>query len=272
MMQIKGHGITEFVTQDRLSFGQEPVTLIGSPRRCTGLVRLHNPHAQRVKLRRLRLMCSDAALTNTPSPSVLELRVSAALDGGETRQLEVQAVLPKGTPPGSYDARIESMDGAPLPVLIHVLEDRRLRLLPGVSTHTGSPGETFTVRATASNEGNVPLVIPAGVPLQLYAADQDWHAHFHAAVKTHGAQGHGPFLDAFVKSLGADEPALGRAKVLVGTGVLLPQQSRVLELAITVPKKLRAGRQYRGLLRIAGAQLGIMLHVSTEDETISTAG
>jgi hypothetical protein len=264
--------LLRLVTQEHVEFGSEPIALVGDPRHCAGLLVVHNPLDEPVKLRRIHLRSETQALGACADPSVVEIRVSAGLCAGETQQLRVRAQLPPGTPPGCYEARLEGADGKCVPVAIHVLQRRRLRLSPAAITYAPSSGERFTVQLQASNLGNVPLVIPPHAPLELHVADRGWPHHFHAAARAHGADGHQVFLDDFVKRLGDDEPALGRVKVVTGDGSLAAQHGRLLQLEVTMPKKLRSGRKYRGLARLGDAVLRMDLHIAAEDETTSVPG
>jgi hypothetical protein len=264
------------VTQEHVEFGSEPVALVGDPRHCDGLIAVRNPQDVPVKLRRIHLRTEAQehahALGKCGDPSVVEIKLSAGLCAGETQLLRVRAELPAGTPPGSYQARLEGGDGKGVPVTIQVLELRRTRLSPPTITYGPSSGGTFTVQLNAVNLGNVPALIPPHAPVELHVADRGWQYHFHGAVKSHGDQGHQAFLDAFVKRLGEDEPAVGRAKVLEGQGPLAPQQGRLLKIEIAMPKKLRTGRKYRGLVRLADVVFVMNLYITAEDETPSVPG
>lgn len=267
----------QLVTQEHVEFGSDPIVLVGDPRHCAGLVVVRNPQDVPVKLKRIHLRSASQQLGGCGDPSVIDIRLSAGLCAGETQQLRVRAQLPPGTPPGCYEARLEGGDGVARQVAIHVLERRRTRLSPPAITFAPGPSATFTVKVNASNFGNVPVVIPPNAAVELHAADRGWPFHFHAAAKSHGSQGHQAFLDSFVKRIGDDEPAVGRAKVVAGAGALAAQQGRLLEIEVSLPKKLRDGRTYRGLVRLADAVLRMTIHITTstaaeEDETPSVPG
>jgi hypothetical protein len=261
----------QLVTQEHVEFGGEPIVLVGDPRRCAGVIVVRNPQDLPVKLRRIHLRSDGQRLGGCGDPSVIDLRVSAGLCAGETQQLRVRAQLPPGTPPGCYEARLEGGDGVVRKVAIHVLERRRTRLSPLAVTCGAAPGATFTVKVNAQNLGNVAVVIPPHAPLELHAADRGWPFHFHAAARSHGGEGHQAFLDAFVKRMADDEPPVGRVRVHDGAGPLAAQQGRALELEVALPKKLRSGRTYRGLVRLADTVLRLTLHLGAEaDEDTAT--
>lgn len=262
----------ELVTQERVSFAGEEIVLIGDPRRCAGLVRVHNPHDVAVKLKRIRLRTDDRAIANRCDGQIAEIDVSAPLCPGETQLLRVKLRLPAGTPPGRYQAWLEGEGKQARPVTIEVLERRKTRLSPGAITHACRPGDTFSVRVTASNLGNVPVEVPSRAVVELHPGDRGWLHHFHAAARSHGDRGYQSFLDGFVRRLGQAEPPLGRARVRAGQGLLEPQQGRVIEVEISLPKKLRARRSYLARVRLAGASLRMTLHVDAANKTISAVG
>jgi hypothetical protein len=254
--------MTRSVTQQRLSFGSQPVVLVGDPRRCMGVLAIHNPNDHPVKLRRIQLRSASGKLSNSCDPEMIEIRLLASLCPCETRQVEVSVPLPPFTPPGCYEASLEGADGASCRVSIHVLERRRLRLSPASLSYTKAPGETFALCVTATNLGNVPVEVPRSAALALHDREHGWHDHFHAAASTHGDQGNGPFLDAFIKRMAAAEPPVGRIRISEGAGVLAPDSSRLLEIAVSLPKKLRAPYNYAAVAYLADAALSLNLLVT----------
>lgn len=261
----------ELVSSERMQFDSEVVTLVGDPRRCVGIVVVRNPHAVPVKLKRLQLRTAARELLRCGADAI-ELRVSAPLCAGESAQLRVGAGLPSGTPPGVYEAWLDGMDEQRIPVAIHVLAHRRTRLVPAAVTCAPTPGKKFTIRTTAHNLGNVPALIEARIPLLLHASERGWPDHFHAAARTHGEQGYEAFLNDFVKRIGADEPPVGRAKLLAGSGPLAPGEHCVLEIEVSLPKQLHAGFRYQAIMRIAEARLRMTLHVGAEEDASALQG
>jgi hypothetical protein len=248
-------------SQNCMHFGAEPIMLVGSPKRCVGIIQARNTTSLPLMLERLRLRTSEQLLSNCEEPEVLEIQTSAGLCAGESQALQVKLRLPAGTPPGRYAARIEGADGHACPVSIEVLERRHTRCLPAAMTCSPEPGSSVSVRLTVSNLGNVPVLIPTRVALEMHEGERGWPHHFHAAAKAHGEEGYAAFLDSFVKKLASAEPPVGRAKVVEGAGVLAPQQSRALLLEVSIPKQLHSGRKYLATLRLADAQFRMRLHV-----------
>jgi hypothetical protein len=257
-------------SQEQMRFVSEKIVLVGDPRRCQGVVQVHNPTKDKVRLRRLLLTTRARELMSACNePGQIEVKVSGPLCAGETQGLRAIAKLPLGTPPGVYEACIESPDGAARPVSIHVLERRAVKLSPPGSAYTVQAGTTFCARFSATNLGNVAVRIPARVLVELHTADYGWSHYFHRAARARGEEGHAAFLDAFVRGLSRQEPPTGRAKVVQGAGELAPQETRLLELSIALPKSLRNRRNYQGIVRIGTARHRMRLHVS-EPEVVIT--
>lgn len=255
----------KLVEQSQLSFGDKPIVFVGNPRRCVGVLEIHNPDDQPVKMRRLQLRSADPKLNGPCLPEVFDANVLARLCGCETKKVEVSLSFPPTTPPGQYDAWLGGHAGTRCPVSIRLLELRSLRLTPGTVSYTTQPGATFDTTITVTNLGNVPLPIPQGTPLVFRDLVRGWHQHFHAAVSTVGDQGNQPFLDEFLKRMAAAEPPVGRAKIRCGAGDLAPNESRLLEIEVCVPKKLQAPRNYAAFANLGDATLTLKLHV-TEPE------
>jgi hypothetical protein len=251
--------IPEIVTQERLLFGSEAIVLIGRPSLCTGLLPVENPQKTRIKLKALRFKTSSPELVNSCEPEIAHARASAKLCPGEMQQVPVLLSLRPGTPPGRYDACLESGEGRTCPVAVHVLENRQVELYPASVTQGTQSGATFCILTQVRNAGNVTSIIPKRVAVEIHAVSRGWQDHFHAAAKAQGDHGYTAFLDAFVKRLAHDEPPLGRAKVLQGAGPLAPQSSRLLELQVSLPKKLRVGRVYQGIVRLGEVTLTLTL-------------
>jgi hypothetical protein len=248
--------IPELVTQERLLFGhggegsQNAIVLIGRPSQCTGLLPVQNPQNTRIKLKAIWLKTSRPELVNTCEPEIVVARVNAKLCPGETQQVPIDLELRPGTPPGCYDACLESGEGRSCQVSVHVLENRQVELYPSSVTYGTQPGATFTVLTNVRNAGNVTTNIPKRVAVTIHALERGWQDHFHAAAKAEGDHGQDAFLDSFVKRMGRAELPLGRAKLLQGSGPLAPQSARLLELRVTLPKKLHLGRTYQAIVRL----------------------
>lgn len=248
-------------TELPLRLSEAPVIFIGDPRTCVGFVEVHNPNKTPVRLRRVYLRGAAPLALACESDGAIEARVSRTLCPGATETLRLALRLAAGTPPGSYQAELSLGGCAPRAVTVQVLERRRARISPAAISCAYEPGSTHTLRVHVQNLGNVATVIPVRAALELHEGDRGWPNHFHSAARAAGELGHVAFLDAFTKRLSKAEPPVGRAKVRSGAGPLDAQQSRLVELEIRMPKKLRAGRRYRGVVRLAGALLHLLLDV-----------
>jgi hypothetical protein len=253
----------ELVTQERVVFASEPIVLIGDPRHCMGILALRNPSIAPIKLNRLRFRFASP-MGPCFEGDVLEIRLAAVLCPLETKHLRIRMPLPPGTPPGEYRAFCDGAEGACTPISIQVLESRRTQLSPPSFTCEAQPGATFNVQVSVGNLGNTPVLIPTRAAVELHADERGWPHQFHEAIKARGKNGHQAFLDSFVKKMARQEPPVGRAKVLAGAGPLAPQQGRVVEMSISLPKRLRGGRRYRAVIRLVDASLRLRLYTTAD--------
>jgi hypothetical protein len=259
------------VTQEQLLFGGKPITLIGVPRSCRGVLLVTNPHDGPVKLRRIRLRTSGE-LEKWGDGGAFEVPLVAVLPAGETRPFEITLRLPPGLRPGVYEAHLDAAKDSSVPVAVHVLEDPRMRLSPAIISCAASPGETFTVFTTALNIGNVTAVVPGLVAVQMHPTGRGWPEHLHGAIASEGEHGYEAVLNAFVKRLADDEAPVGLAKVLAGAGPLAPQESRVLEVHGSLSNRLRADFTYDAIVPLAGASLRLTLRTGVAKETDGPEG
>lgn len=259
------------VTQEQVVFGSKPITLIGVPRFCRGVLLVSNPRDEPVKLRGIRLRASGE-LEKCGDGGALEMPLVAVLRAGETRPFEVTLRLPPGLRPGVYEAHLDGAKDCSAPVAVRVLEDPRLRLSPATISCAATPGETFTVHTTALNIGNVTAVVPARTAVQMHPTARGWPEHLHGAIASEGEHGYEAVLNEFVKRLAEEEAPPSRAKVLAGAGALAPQESRVLEVQIALSNRLHADFSYDALVPLGGAFLCLALRNGAASEAASPPG
>jgi len=260
------------VNQQQVHFGDAPLVLVGEPRQCVGVLSIHNPQQEAVKLRRIRLRTESPALQAACDSDGLELTLFARFGGCETKLVEIRVALPSCTAPGCYTATLEGAEQTEREVRFHVLERRELQFVPSLLGHTAERGQCFKAIVTAVNLGNVPVAIPAHAALELVDTERNWHDHFHSAAASHGDHGTTPFLDQFIKRMGRGEAPVGRVHVSRGAGPLPPGQSRVLELGVSLPVRLRAPRRYRGVARLGPAALSFDLYITRSTAPNPTIG
>ena len=261
----------EIITQDRVLFGDDPIVFIGDPSRCMGLVPLRNSAELPVKLKRLRIRVASPGLFPCGESGELEIKVSARVGAGQIQYVPVTLPLSASAPPGTYEGTIEGAKGVCRPLVIRVLDLRRLEFSPPLLTHSAPAGGTFSAHVNVSNLGNVSLVIPERATMELHP-NRGWTDIFHAVVRSDGEKGNQVFLDTFLKRLGENEPPIGRLRIVAGSGSLPPQEARVLEMAIAVPPRTTADQSYQGIIRMGGAALRIELSVPPGSERPSLGG
>jgi hypothetical protein len=75
-------------------------------------------------------------------------------------------------------------------------------------------------------------------------------------------------LNAFTKGMSRDEGPIGRAKLIDGAGPLAPQATRLIEMEVSLPKKLRSDRRYLAIVRLGQAMLSLTLFMSAAPQPI----
>lgn len=250
-------------------FKSESVTLVGTPRRCAGVLALEN--VQGVEFRPSRLELRSATLeTWAPAGRAPQLQVKGALKPSGTQQLPVKVKLPPLTPPGIYEAEVVGAEGSTCVVKMLVLEERRARIVPNVLRLAVKRETAVRVSAHVVNQGNVYMTIPNYAALELHSGDGGWPQHVHAAARSAADKGFMAVADAFFKRLAESDPGPARVHVRCGAGELAAGDGRLLELEIEMPKRLKARRAYVGLLQLADARLHLTFQLGAAGDPIDS--
>lgn len=252
------------------SFGQRPCVFVGAPDACFGFVPLRNTGAARGKLKRLPVRFD--AQSALPTQAIARRRLPpdgaahtqallfAKLGAGEERDVRAQLLLDPATPPGTYQATLDTLKGQTLPASVRVYERRMLVVAPAQIELSVRPGASISLDVVAKNLGNVAVPIVERPILQFLLERGAGH-YLHAAAKEHGKEGYEPVLDDFFARLSAAEPTPARATITSGAGSLLPQESRALTLQLQVPSGVGKGRSQRVSVALGDASLRLILHV-----------
>jgi hypothetical protein len=247
----------------RWDLADEPAVLRGFPERCFGLVSLRNSGKEPITVQRLpaEFPAQAAEGVRLAALAAKELSTFVRLAPQETRSVLASVALDPATPPGLYKGRLQTGADTSRAVLVQVLEQGSVEVLPDAVTWTGVPGEALSVNLLLRNLGNLPNPVPKSAAFQL-APDRGLPHHFHAAAREAGKQGYQAFLNSFVAKLSDDEPPALAARVKKGAGPLAPQQSVEVRLELTVPKTLKPGRSYRGVIALGRAKVRIQLNLA----------
>lgn len=140
----------------------EPLVLVGEPKRIKGQFRLANTGDQPVIVRDGLLRAAPEkkgrGKSKTPALEIRKPLHPIRLKAGDSRSVKVKMAVDPFTPPGEYEAELE-VGGEVRAVTVHVTEKLDLNLNPSKLVLRAAPGATVSRRIVVRNNGNVPLTI-----------------------------------------------------------------------------------------------------------------
>jgi hypothetical protein len=168
-----------------------------------------------------------------------------AESAGQTATL-LRVSLPE-TPPGKYDG-ICQIGKERFTTSIEVEAETLLIASPTHLRLRGAPGERVSAEITIINSGNVAVDIPARLKLGLLDLKAPERA-FGVALQERAKDGY-ERINRFTEELAASHS--GRLTLVVdqGAGTLDPGELRRLQISLTVPERVKAGRLYSGTLML----------------------
>lgn len=254
--------------------GREPCSLqpgpfffSGRPPFLRGTVGLINHSEERVRVRSLVLAGAglvsyrerDGGAPRAAAAPPLEVRPSRQMRPLEEARVAAYVRIDRFTPPGEYEARLRLGDQE-APAVVFVQESHRVDLVPDRITLSASAGQTVVRRVAVTNEGNVPFSTrrAALAPLEALGA---LHRSLAVALTEAGHEGHGKFLDRFVRELADHEVAPAKVKLDVSDQEIAPGETKVVEVSIRLPAELRRRRSYTSRIRFAAKSLVVEVNV-----------
>ena len=244
-----------------------PFFFSGRPPFLRGTVGLINHSEERVRVRSLVLGGAglapyrerDGGSPRAAAPPALEVRPSRQMRPLEEARVAAYVRIDRFTPPGEYEARLRLGDQE-APAVVFVQESHRVDLVPDRITLSASAGQTVVRRVAVTNEGNVPFSTrrAALAPLEALGA---LHRSLAVALTEAGHEGHGKFLDRFVRELADHEVAPAKVKLDVSDQEIAPGETKVVEVSIRLPAELRRRRSYTSRIRFAAKSLVVEVNV-----------
>lgn len=161
----------------------------------------------------------------------------------------LRLALPSTTPPGRYELLLPMADGD-AEVVAEVLPSTRLQLSPSMVTVQADAGAEVVLTLYIAHLGNVPVELPAAQPLWL--EEVDWVGRM--LVETLRACPREAAWTDYAQQLYTrfrqDMQSLARVAISPSDTPLAPGTTRLCQLVLTLPGSLRAGRRYRGFIRL----------------------
>ncbi len=234
-----------------LADGGRTLTLVGAPGPISHQLEFHNGGEQRAILRQASLVSSQ--LETATGQRLGVAMPSVVLHPGQARRVPIRITIPIHTPPGRYDGEL-LVAGQSVEVVIHVVEDYDLDVAPTEVVLENRAGDRTVRQIVCTNRGNVPLVIGeiGAVVLDDELTNCRSLRAVTAAWPDEGGQHEAidRFVDLFVKEgwkKVVEHSGVLRVHTAGGPQELLPGQTQVVDLEITLPDKLEPRTRYTGV-------------------------
>lgn len=171
--------------------------------------------------------------------------------------------LPKSTPPGIYQGRVE-LGEQQIPIEVEVEPRTILRFLRPALFRRIKRGARITEELVLVNRGNVTIEIPKEDRFCVFDESGVARAIYRGLVEEDGdgEQRIDRVMDELAKSHGG----LVRVTVSEGWGALAPEEVRTLKVEFHFSGRLIANRTYRGTWSVSEASLDVKVEVTRESE------
>jgi hypothetical protein len=231
--------------------GPGPIVCTGGPASCQGYVVLINRTAEDVHPKAIAITGLElGSRQGTPPPAA---RVSARVGPYEHLRVPIELALDPATPPGNYKGQL-SCGSQREDVVIHVLENRDLRIVPNRLTINASADETVALPVLIANLGNIEFTLPDSVSLHL-EHDLEIGRHLDTALTAAGKQGFAKVLDRFVQELADSAVSAATVQFKPGGARVCAGETMQVELEIHFPANLQQRSFYRGMMKFWNARL-----------------
>jgi hypothetical protein len=234
-----------------LSDGGRTLTLVGAPGPISYQLEFHNGGEQRAILRQASLVSPELEAATGQRPGVV--MPSVVLHPGQARRVPIRITIPTHTPPGRYEGKL-LVAGQTVEVVIHVVEVYELDVAPTEVVLENRVGDRTIRQIVCTNSGNVPLTIGeiGAVVLDDELTNCRSLRAVTAAWPDEGGQHDAidRFVDLFVKEgwkKVVEHSGVLRVHTAGGPHELLPGQTKVIDLEITLPDKLEPRTRYTGV-------------------------
>lgn len=247
----------------------EPIEFYGTPRRLTGTIPLANAGNHSVRLSALGM---DKANLHAPSGAAMtEVPIRRWLNPGEQVSLPIALAVDQRTPPGSYRAEFV-LGRQRQPVIFHIAEVVKLRVLPERLVIENQPGGKANKTIFATNLGNVDIEIGNIGVVGLEESNIICNTIREAVGRVKD-----PDLDAtvaaFVNTLNKSFQE-SRALIVRTAGKparVRPGETVSVDLSIALPQTLHRRRRYFGSMHLYNVSIPILLQPAGSAEEVEVA-
>lgn len=238
--------VTSGAFHEKLSAGNDDIILNGPPGDLRGHIRISNKNNDTLKVKSLPLSFDQKLRTATGIDAALNL--SARLNPGEEKMVEVWHQVNAFTAPGTYENTI-MVGGEKRSVKIIVQAVIDIDIHPQHFAFVGSkPGTVHTAVFTLTNLGNVPFQVPE--VKHVAALDMDFLCRaFGMGMRTSGAAGAMQVLDEVAKNMQAHLPDWAPAQVEETGKTIAPGDKLMIHVHITMPKNSDPKKDHSGSMR-----------------------
>jgi hypothetical protein len=223
--------------------GRGPFIFGGVPPICVGDLELINASDEKIKVRTIPVVGNEDSAVS--SLGLTELKVGVRLAPRNRTRARAHFLLAPHTPPGTYTAEL-SCGGQREPVVVHVRENRSLRIDPEEIRLRGAAGDVLTTLMVITNDGNVTETM-RDLAL-VFLEERNWvgRSLVQALRDTKADEGHQTFLDRLLRELRVTMARPTRVNIRGGASELRPGETREIEIETELPDELIKGRTYFG--------------------------
>lgn len=259
---MKGTHTGEPGTDWRLAKG--PFAFSGPPSHCVGELTLVNDSSAKVKVRRLTSMAPARIRKGREALADACLRLEARLP--PHREVTVNATLdvdPR-TPPGRYQTTLVC-GRQKEQVEVEIEPDPDLEIQPNHLRLLGRSGERLVQTLRLHNRGNLPINL--GDVAMVWLRERDWIGRtlVYSLRETSPEDNYEDFANRLLQNFRASLVVPARISLTPAT-VLAPGEQLERSLALTLPRDIRKGRQYRGFIKINEYRIWMELHCTGESK------
>lgn len=238
--------VTSDAFHEKLTAGTDEIVLNGPPDDLRGSIMISNKHDDVLKVKSLPLAHDKklfAAIGQAPT-----LKLSARLNPGEQKLVELRHQISSTTAPGVYENTM-MVGGEQRKVKIIVQSVMSIEVYPDHFVFAGcKPGTVHTAMFTLTNTGNMPFQVPD--VRHVAALDMDMLCRaFGIAMRSGASVGAVQALDEVAKNIQEHLPDWADSRVEERGKTVEPGGRMLVHVHITMPKNSDPAKDYSGSMR-----------------------
>lgn len=238
--------ITAEAFHEKISVRDDEIILIGPPNNLRGHIFIRNTDTEALRVKSLPLLHDNQ--TGRMTNESTQLRLSCRLQPGEEKLEPLFHQVSPQTPPGNYMTTLQ-VGGQMRQLQLMVQARIDINVYPqNFSFQETGPGKIHTAEFALTNIGNVPFQVPE--VKHIAALDMDFFCRaFGFGFRDKGAEGHVAALDEVTRNIQSNIPDWAPANIKEVGKILVPGESMIIHLSITLPANSDPRKDYSGNIR-----------------------